>query len=86
MQKLDQKFNYKQFAVDSTTNQTGNLISIAGGATAMALAIFIAPAAVAGAPLILLGLFGSVVAGVAYSLSGADKQVNKAAKDALGVK
>lgn len=84
--RLDQKFNYKQFAVDSATNQTGNLISVAGGATAMALAIFIAPAAVAGAPIVLLGLVGSVVAGVAYSLSGTDKQVNKAAKDALGVK
>lgn len=84
--RLDQKFNYKQFAVDSATNQTGNLISVAGGATAMALAIFIAPAAVAGAPLVLLGLFGSVVAGVAYNLSRTDKQVNKAAKDALGVK
>ena len=34
--RLDQKFNYKQFAVDSATNQTGNLISVAGGATAMA--------------------------------------------------
>ncbi|WP_341236549.1 hypothetical protein [uncultured Limnobacter sp.] len=84
--RLDQRFNFTQFGVDSATNQTGNLISMAGGATAMALAVFIAPAAVAGAPLVLLGLFGSVVAGVVYSLSGADKQVNKAAKDALGVK
>lgn len=84
--KLDQKFNYKQFAVDSAKNQTGNLLSLGAGLLAPKVAVLIVPVlAGAGAPLVLIGFLGAIAVGVAYNYFEADQSVEKKSKNSLVV-
>ncbi|VWX37319.1 conserved hypothetical protein [Limnobacter sp. 130] len=75
--KLDQKFNYKQFAVDTTKNQTGNAI---GMATGFGVAILFTGSLVAGAPLILFSMGIGIAASIAYDRLGLDDFVEAKAK------
>ena len=87
--KLDQKFNYKQFAVDSAKNQTGNILAVAGGAalakgTAVTVAI-ITGTVIAGAPLILMTLGFGIVVGVVYNSTDLPKSVEQRVKKIWGM-
>lgn len=85
--KLDQKFNYMQFAVDSAKNQTGNVAALVGGlafAKVAVVALGMAGFTVAGAPLVLIGLGAGVLIGVAYNLSSAPNHIEQKAKAFFG--
>jgi len=83
--KLDQKFNFKQFGMDSLVNQSSNLVAAAGGvATAKIAAIFLPAALVAGAPLIVIGAIGTVVIGTAFTFYGGDKAISNKMKTLFG--
>ncbi|MCZ8016577.1 MAG: hypothetical protein O9274_12815 [Limnobacter sp.] len=83
--KLDQKFNFKQFGMDSLVNQSSNLVATAGGvATAKIAAIFLPAALVAGAPLIVIGAIGTVVIGTAFTFYGGDKAISNKVKTLFG--
>ncbi|MEW6206394.1 MAG: hypothetical protein AB1516_13855, partial [Pseudomonadota bacterium] len=86
--KLDQKFNYKKFAVDSVKNQSGNVIAMVGGTvlakgTAITIAI-ITGTAIAGAPLIVMTLGFGIVVGALYSDSEFQRSVEQRAKNFFG--
>lgn len=81
---LGQRFNLKQFGVDTAKNQTGNLLAVAGGyAAGFAVGVFFT---VGGAPLVLIGLLGAVVVGVMYDGSELSKNIEKKSKTFFGVK
>ncbi|HEX4880236.1 MAG TPA: hypothetical protein VFV39_10360, partial [Limnobacter sp.] len=82
---LDQKFNFKQFAVDSAKNQTGNLASVAGGYLTIKIATLLTPGLVAGAPLVFIGLAGAVALGVVYNHFKLDQKVASHTKSLLDV-
>ena len=75
--KLDQKFNYKQFAVDTAKNQTGNAVGMAAG---FGVAILFAGGVLAGAPLVLLSMGIGIAASLVYDRSGMDDFVEAKAK------
>ena len=75
--KLDQKFNYKQFAVDSAKNQTGNALGMAAG---FGVAILFTGGMVAGAPLILLSMGIGFAVSIGYDRLGLDDVVEAKAK------
>ncbi|MCR2746125.1 hypothetical protein [Limnobacter parvus] len=75
--KLGQKFNHKQFAVDSAKNQTGNALGMAAG---FGVAILFTGGMVAGAPLILLSIGVGLAVSVAYDRLGIDDVVEAKAK------
>lgn len=73
---LGQRFNWKQFGVDTATNQTGNLLAMGGGAV---VAVFLGVAGLAGAPLVIAALGGGLFIGAIYQTSDVDDWVkNKA--------
>ncbi|WP_370261370.1 hypothetical protein [Limnobacter sp.] len=80
--KLDQKFNYKQFAVDSVKNQTGNALALAGGYAAGVSAAVIF--GLAGAPLVVIGLLSAVFIGVFYDTSDLKIQIEHKAQSLFG--
>ncbi len=75
--KPAQKFNYKQFAVDSAKNQTGNALGMAAG---FGVAILLTGGMVAGAPLILLSMGVGFAVSIAYDRLGMDDFVEAKAK------
>jgi len=75
--KLDQKFNYKQFAVDSAKNQTSNVLAMAAG---FGVAILFTGGTVAGAPLILLSMGIGIAVSIGYDRLGLDDVVEDKAK------
>ncbi|HEX4880364.1 MAG TPA: hypothetical protein VFV39_11000, partial [Limnobacter sp.] len=85
---LDQKFNFKQFAVDTAKNQTGNLAGMVGGAAlakATAIIVFATTGfAIAGAPLVLIALGSGVLIGAAYNTE-IQKSVEQKAKILFGL-
>lgn len=86
--KLEQKFNYKQFAVDSAKNQTGNVAGVVGGLATAKLTVLILGAVgvtVAGAPLVLIGLGAGVLIAVGYSISSAPSNIEQKAKTLFGM-
>ena len=86
--KLDQKFNVRQFAVDSAKNQTGNIVGAIGGLAFAKLTVITVGAVgvtVAGAPLILIGLGAGALIAVGYNLSGTSDKVEQKAKVLFGV-
>lgn len=88
--KLDQKFNVRQFAVDSAKNQTGNVLATVGGiamatGTAVAIAV-VTGTAIVGAPLIVMALGFGVVIGVLYNTTDLQNSVEQQAKKLFGVK
>ncbi len=60
-------FNGRQFLVDSARSQSGNAVGFAGGLAAVALL----GGAVAGAPLVLIGLAAGITLQVVWNASGA---------------
>lgn len=70
-------FNGRQFLTDSARSQSGNAIGLAGGALTVAAVGFVTAGAVAGAPLVLLGLGVGIILQVAWNTSGlADDTAN----------
>jgi len=74
---LGQRFNWKQFGVDTATNQTGNLLAMGGGAV---VAVFLGVAGLAGAPLVIAAIGGGLLIGAIYQTSDADDWVKNKAK------
>lgn len=65
-------FNGQQFLVDSARSQSGNAVGVAGGVVAVALVTAaVGAGAIAGAPLVLIGLAGGIVAQALWSYTGA---------------
>jgi hypothetical protein len=70
-------FNGRQFLTDSARSQSGNAVGLAGGALTVAAVGFVTAGAVAGAPLVLLGLGVGIILQVAWNTSGlADDTAN----------
>jgi len=74
---LGQRFNWKQFGVDTATNQTGNLLAMGGGAV---VAVFLGVAGLAGAPLVIASIGGGLLISAIYQTSDADDWVKNKAK------
>ena len=74
---LGQRFNWQQFGVDTATNQTGNLLAMAGGAMVATLAI---AGGLAGAPLVMVALGAGLLIGALYQATDADDWVKNKAK------
>ena len=76
-------FNGRRFLVDSARSQSGNLVGLGGGMLAVAAVGFITAGAVAGAPLVLIGLVGGVVLQVAWNSWGFADEAADLAQGAL---
>jgi hypothetical protein len=63
-------FNGRQFLVESARSQSGNVLGLAGGAGAVAVVGFVAAGAVAGAPLVIIGLVTGVAVQVVWNTFG----------------
>jgi len=74
---LGQRFNWKQFGVDTTTNQTGNLLAMGGGAVVATFGVAIG---LAGAPLVIVALGCGLLIGALYQTTDADDWVKSKAK------
>jgi hypothetical protein len=72
-------FNRDAFLVASAKSQSGNLVGLVGGLAAVALM----PAAIAGAPLILIGLGAGIVAQLVWNAAGGGDAAEQMAKQAL---
>lgn len=79
---LSQRFNVKQFAVDSAKNQTGNILGMAGGAVIGGIAGAIV--GTAGAPIVVASLITGIVVAVVYDNSDLKTQIEQRAKSFFG--
>lgn len=74
---LGQRFNGKQFGVDTATNQTGNLLAMGGGAVVATLGVAIG---LAGAPLVIVALGSGLLIGAVYQTTDVDDWVKNKSK------
>ncbi|MFN4329047.1 MAG: hypothetical protein ACK4FF_09230 [Limnobacter sp.] len=74
--RLDQRFNFRQFAVDSVKNQTGNLLG--AGASAVTVAV-LTGTTIAGAPVVLLSLAIGIAVCWTYDTQGIGSLVEQKA-------
>lgn len=75
--------NWKGFAVASAKSQTGNLAGLAGGVLAGGAAVGLAGISAVGAPVILIGLAGGIVAQAVWGWLGADEAAARAVERQL---
>ncbi|MBT9489204.1 MAG: hypothetical protein IV093_17000 [Rubrivivax sp.] len=75
--------NWKGFAVKSAKSQSGNAVGVVAGAAASAGAVALGVVAVAGWPVVLVGLGAGVVAQVAWGYFGADEAAAQQAENVL---
>jgi hypothetical protein len=69
----------RQFLIDSAEKQSGNALGFVGGLVAVALL----PAAVTGAPVILIGLGAGIVVQLLWNWAGGSEVAKSAAEQAL---
>ncbi len=76
-------FNGRRFLVQSAGSQSGNLAGFAGGWGAVWAVGFVTAGAVAGAPLVIIGLVAGVAVQVAFNTAGYGDAIEGAAERAL---
>lgn len=76
-------FNGQQFLVDSARSQSGNAVGVLGGLGTVAVVGALSAGAIAGAPLVLIGLGGGIVLQALWSYAGADDAAGSLMRRAL---